>query len=177
MKNIWPRYLLILLLSFLSGCWLSPKDSVGNVSSHAELLRSGVYGTRALQESSASWITNRTALEQTYSNLSKHQTEYSGTLPEIDFKKYGILFLEMGQRPTGGYTINFDPSLSCVVDKTSVIRVIWKTPKDGVIVTQAVTSPFMLLIIRHVDITSISVMDQNEQSLFELSIKSRNDFM
>ena len=170
MKNIWPRYFLILLLGLLSGCWLTQKDSVGNASNHAELLRSGVYGTRALQESSASWITNRTTLEQTYSNLGKHQIESGGELPEIDFETFGILLLEMGQRPTGGYAISFDPSLSSVVDKKSIIHVIWKTPKDGVIVTQAVTSPFMLLKIRHADITSISVLDQNEQSLFELSI-------
>jgi hypothetical protein len=170
MKSIWPRYFLILLLGLLSGCWLTPKDSVGNASNHAELLRNGVYGTRALQESSASWITNRTALEQTYSNLGKHQIESGAALPDIDFETYGVLLLEMGQRPTGGYAINFDPSLSFLVDKKSVIHVILLTPKDGMVVTQAVTSPFILLKIRHVDITSISVLDQNEQALFELFI-------
>jgi hypothetical protein len=170
MINKWPRYFLILLLGLLSGCWLTQKDSVGNASNHAELLRSGVYGTRTLQESSASWITNRMALVETISNLDKHQIESGGELPEIDFEIYGILLLEMGQRPTGGYAINFDSSLSYVVDKKVVIHVILKPPAEGMVVTQAVTSPFMLLKIRHVDITSISVLDQNEQALFELFI-------
>jgi len=170
MKNIWPRYLLIILLGLLSGCWFTQKDSVGNASNHAELLCSGVGGARVLEEFSATWITNQTTLEQTFSTLGKHQIESGCALPDIDFKIYGILLLEMGQRPTGGYTINFDSSLSCVVDKKAVIHVILKPPAEGMVVTQAVTSPFMLLKIRHVDLTAILVMDQNEQPLFDISI-------
>ena len=170
MNNIWLRYFLILLLGLLSGCWFTQKDSVGSASNHTALLCSGVYGARVLEEFSATWITNHKTLEQIYSTLGKHQIESGGALPEIDFKIHGILLLEMGQRPTGGYTINFDSSLSCVVDKKAVIHVILKSPAKGMVVTQAVTSPFMLLKVRHVDLTSISVLGQNEQSLFELFI-------
>ena len=126
MKNIWPRYFLILLLGLLSGCWLTQKESVGNGYALAELLHSNVYGTRVLEDASATWITDHTTLEQTYSSLGKHQIDTGKVLPEIDFETYGILLVEMGQKPTGGYAINFDPSLSCLIDKKAIIHVILK---------------------------------------------------
>ncbi len=57
------RFLLFILLGLLSSCWPTQKESAGNGSSLAELLCNGVYGTRMLQEPSATWITNRTSLE------------------------------------------------------------------------------------------------------------------
>jgi len=165
------RFLLIILLGLLSGCWLTQKESVGNGSNPAELLRNGVYGTRTLRESSATWITNRATLEQVYSALNKRQLKDIEILPNIDFDQYGVLFLEMGQRPTGGYSIDFTPSLSHVVDEQAVISISWNTPEDGVLLTQAVTSPFMFLKICRVDIVSIAVLDQGEQPLFEIPVK------
>lgn len=170
MNILWSRYFLISIFVILSGCWFTQQEGNGNGTNDAELLYSGVHGTRAYQEPSALWITDRMALEQTYSNLGKNKIESGETIPEIDFNTYGILLLEMGQRPTGGYTINFDPLLSGVIDKNAVIHVILETPVEGMVVTQAVTSPFILLKIRHVGVTSINVLDQNEQILFELLI-------
>jgi len=164
------RFLLILMIALLSGCWLTQKDSTGHDTNPVELLASGVHGSRMLQESSATWITNTTTLEQVYSSLNKHQMGNYTAVPDIDFDSYGILLLEMGQRPTGGHAVHFNPSLSCVVDKKAVIHVILKSPAKGMVVTQALTSPFMLFKVRHVDLTSISVLGQNEQPLFEFFI-------
>jgi len=165
------RFLLVILLGLLSGCWLTQQESAGNDSIPAELLRSGVYGSRTLQDSSATWITNRKALEAVSSALSKRQIKDGEVLPDIDFERYGVLYLEMGQKPTGGYSIDFIPSLSRMIDKQAFIRISWNTPKEGVLLTQAVTSPFMLLKIRRAHITSIVVLNQDEQPLFEIPIE------
>jgi len=167
MKNRCLRFFIVLFLGLLTGCWWCQTESTGNASDSAELLKSGVYGTRTLQDLSATWITNRTIFEETYAALHKHQVESGKELPDIDFDSYGILLLEMGLKPTGGYTIHFDPLLSGVVDKKSVIHVVLKNPAEGMVVTQAVTSPFLLLKVRRSDIRSVSVLDQNGQSLFE----------
>ena len=165
------QFILIILLGPLSGCWLTQQKSAGDSSNPVELLRSGVYGSRTLQDSSATWITNRTVLEHVYSALNKRYLKGGVALPDIDFDTYGVLFLEMGQRPTGGYSIEFTPSQSRVVDKQAVIIISWNTPEEGVFLTQAVTSPFILLKFRRVHITSIAVLDQNEQLLFEIPVK------
>ena len=164
------RFLLILLIALLSGCWLTQKDSTGFNTNVFELLQSGVYGSRTLQESSATWINNSADLEQIYAALNKHQMGNNSTLPDIDFELFGVLLLEMGQRPTGGYAIHFDPALSRVVDKKAGIHVNWKTPADGMLLTQALTSPFLLLKIPKADIVSILVFDSDKEPLFEISV-------
>jgi len=165
------RFLLTILLGLLSGCWFTQQESAGNSSIPAEVLRSGVNGARTIHDSSALWISSRAVLEHVYTVLNNHQLKNSKTLPNIDFDKYGVLFLEMGQRPTGGYSIDLTPSLSRVIDKQAVINISWNTPLEGLLLTQAVTSPFLLLKIYRADIISILVVDQNEQPLFEIPVR------
>ncbi len=165
------RFLLVVLLGLLSGCWLTQHESIGANSDPAELLHKGVYGSRTLYDASASWVTNPIALENTYAALNKRQLKDAVVLPNIDFEKYGVLFLEMGQRPTGGYTIDFSPSLSRVIDKQAIIKISWNMPQEGLLLTQAVTSPFILIKVDRANITSIIVVDQNEKLLFEIAIR------
>lgn len=164
------RSLLIILFGLLSGCWPSQEKGAGDNFNPAEFLCSGVYGARTAQNPSAMWITNRTLLEQVYSLLNKRQLQDGEALPDIDFDVYGVLLLEMGQRPTGGYDIDFVPSLSRVINKQAVIYISWNTPDKGVLLTQAMTSPFLMLKIYRADITSIVVVDQDEQLLFEIPV-------
>ena len=165
------RFLLVVLFGLLSGCWLTQHESIGAQSNPAELLRKGVYGSCTLYDASGSWVTNPMALENIYAALNKRQLKDGVVLPNIDFEKYGVLFLEMGQRPTGGYTIDFSPSLSRVIDKQAIIKISWNMPQEGLLLTQAVTSPFILLKIYRADITSIIVVDQNEKILFEIPVR------
>jgi len=80
------RFLLVILLWLLSSCLLTQQESTDDSSHPVELLRSGVYGARTLQDPSATWITTRTALEHVYSALSRRQLKDSVALPDIAFK-------------------------------------------------------------------------------------------
>ena len=166
------RFFVIIFIGLFSGCWFTQQpESADNGSVSAVLLYSGVSGVRTMKDASALWITNRKALEDVFSALSRRQIEDGDVLLDIDFDRYGVLYLEMGQKPTGGYSIDFIPSLSRVIDKQAFINISWNTPGEGVFLTQAVTSPFILIKICRADITSIVVVDQDEQPLFELSIE------
>ena len=161
----------VILLLLISSCRTTQTGSADeSCTGPAELLRSGVYGPRTLQGSSAAWITDPTTLNQVYTLLDKYQTGKSEALTDIDFDTYGILFIEMGRQPTGGYSIDFVPSQSRVVEKKAFICISWNTPKVGAVLTQVVTSPFMLLKICRSGIASIVVIDQNERPLFETAI-------
>ena len=164
------RFLLIIFLGLLSGCWFTLHDAPGNGSKPAELLRSGVHGTRTLQPPAVTWITDRTALKQVYTALNRHSIGNNVELPDINFDLYGVLLIEMGQKSTGGYAIKFDPSHARVLENQTIIHVSWNTPPDGAMLTQAITSPFILLKIQRTGIASIAVLDQREQLLFEISI-------
>ena len=165
------RFLAIVFLGMLWGCWLTQQDGNGASPVPAELLIKGVNGSRTSDHASATWITHRIALEQVYFALNKRQLNGGYTPPDIDFETYGVLLLEMGQKPTGGYTMDFDPSSARVMDKQAVIKIFWHTPNEGAFVTQAVTSPFMLIKIYRTGIVSIRVIDQDGQPLFEIPVR------
>jgi protease stability complex PrcB-like protein len=162
----------IISVSLLLGCWLTPQPkSADNQSKPAELLQSGVYGINMLQEPSATWITDHADLLELYKNLNKRHGGDDGNPPEMDFNIYGVLFLEMGQKSTGGYAFSFNPSHSHVVASQTVIQVEWNVPLEGTIVTQVLTSPYILLKVKKTEINSILVLDQNGRPLFEIPIK------
>jgi len=162
----------IISISLLLGCWFTPQpESADNQSDPAELLQSGAYGISMLQEPSATWITDHADLLELYKNLNKRHSGDDGNPPEMDFNIYGVLFLEMGQKSTGGYAFSFNPSHSHVVASQTVIQVGWNVPPEGAIVTQVLTSPYILLKVKKTEINTILVLDQNGRSLFEIPIK------
>ncbi len=103
--------------------------------------------------------------------MNKRQLKDSEVLPDIDFDVYGVLFLEMGQKPTGGYSIDFNPSLSRVVDKQAVIQYFLEYSGGRRIIDPGSDKPFHMLKIYRADITSIAVLNQDEQPLFEIPDK------
>jgi hypothetical protein len=175
MHNVGVRLIQILALTLagiICGCWLNqqPQVSDGN-SSRAELLLKGTYGIRTDDDPSATRVKDQVTLDEFYQKLNTRQGGKAIETPQIDFTKFGILLLEMGQKPSGSYTINFDPSKTEVDNDKLVLHVRWDVPAQGMAVTQSVTSPFILLKVSTSDITSIRVFDQNNRSRFEVPIE------
>ncbi len=69
----------------------------------------------------------------------------SQALPIVDFANESVVFLEAGEKPTGGYSIN----ISGLVDQTDllVIHYLVSVPPTGAVVTQTLTHPWSLQII------------------------------
>ncbi len=162
------KWFVFFLISIFYGCWFSQQPhGADDGSTRVELLLKGTYGTRTLAEPAVAWIKDQSALNTLYQELNARHGGKSNAAPQIDFKKFGILFLEMGQKPSGGFAINFDASKTQVNKDNLVLHINWKIPAEGMTVTQAITSPFFMLKIKHTDITSILVLDQNNRALFE----------
>ncbi len=174
MQNIGVRLSLILILimvGMLYGCWFNQQpQGAGGSSVRAELLLKGTYGIRTLAEPSATWIKDQASLATLYQNLNARLGGKGVETPQIEFNNFGVLFLEMGRKPSGGYAINFDPSKTQVDNDQLTIHVNWDSPAQGMTVTQVITSPFIVLKIMHTDITLIQVLDQKNQTLFETHI-------
>lgn len=166
------RLLAIILFGLISGCWFNTHSQTCNALNLAELIRKGAQGGTSQKSANATWISDPEALQHVFTAIDRYQLGNDANMtPDIDWNRYGVLFIEMGQKTTGGYSIDFIPSLSRVVDKQALIHISWNTPEEGAFLTQAVTSPFMLLKIYRAEITSIVVLNQDELPLFEIPIK------
>lgn len=75
--------------------------------------------------------------------------------PKIDFTKSRVITIFTGQKPTGGYSVGYKSAtlngntLKLVVETTA--------PAPGRIVTQVITSPFVMLQIENTDFNAVQV--------------------
>jgi hypothetical protein len=72
-----------------------------------------------------------------------------GEPPAVDFDKEGVLFISTGERPTGGYAVEVKAIRrdgdAIVVDAPVT------SPAPDAMVTQALTSPFVVIVIPNVE--------------------------
>ncbi|PSQ82850.1 MAG: hypothetical protein BRD30_13575 [Bacteroidetes bacterium QH_2_63_10] len=84
--------------------------------------------------------------------------------PEVDFEDTVVVAIVLGQRPTGGHSVEIDEVRA--TDDGGEMRVTFTetVPGDGCLVTQALTSPYVLA----------TVEAQDEEFTFESSTKTRS---
>jgi len=163
-------FFVAILAIMANGCCVMQGNNNSNDKSKSiELLRKGVNSGRLHEAPSATWITTAADLSSVYARLGNLQVE-NLAIPDIDFEIYGLLLIEMGQKPTGGHGIEFDPDLSRFIENQAMVHLRWNTPKEGRVVTQVVTSPYILIKIEKTAIESIIIFDQKQNLLFEISI-------
>lgn len=89
-------------------------------------------------------------------------------MPDINFGHSWALLIEMGQKSTGGYSVSLDKFSSRLSDETAVIRINWNTPSKDALMTQIITSPYLMLRLSKENFTKVVVVDQENQTLFEI---------
>jgi len=84
--------------------------------------------------------------------------------PEVDFEDTVVVAIVLGQRPTGGHSVEIDEVRA--TDDGGEMRVTFTetVPGDGCLVTQALTSPYVLA----------TVEAQDEEFTFESSTKTHS---
>ena len=122
-------------------------------------------------EPSAEWILSRQALQKIFSDAASHTLPASAaeTTAEVDLAAYRVLLVRMGLKPTAGYSLHCLPERSGLDGATAVVAVQWSTPPPGQAGAQVVTNPFVLLKISKRGYNRVKVVDQNDQTLFELA--------
>jgi hypothetical protein len=82
----------------------------------------------------------------------------------------GALWIRMGRQTTGGYALELAAPSAQVIKKTAFIRIDWHKPNPGMLVTQAFTSPCLLLKVPKQGIEMIHVIDQQGKVRAKISI-------
>jgi hypothetical protein len=82
----------------------------------------------------------------------------------------GVLRIRMGSRPTGGYALEPAGATAQVIDRTALIRIKWRKPEPGMMVTQAFTSPCLLLKVPRQGLDTIRVIDQQDRVRAEIPV-------
>ncbi len=108
------------------------------------------------------WIETQQAYQTLFSELRKsYISNHDEQPPPVDFSQNGVLLVAMGQRNTGGYAVDFANSEAVISAGVLRFSVNWREPRKGMMVTQALTSPCMLLKTPKAEFERIEIKDQN----------------
>ncbi|WP_158583495.1 protease complex subunit PrcB family protein [Salinisphaera sp. Q1T1-3] len=72
----------------------------------------------------------------------------------------GLVVVEMGQRPTGGYALELDDKKTRVNDGTLQIAMDWHAPRLDAAVSQAMTTQCVALALPAGDYDNVTIVDQ-----------------
>jgi hypothetical protein len=118
----------------------------------ANELRMKVLGRGAfsgIQEAKQLVITNQIQWAEIWQKHSVQNKEPKKPAPEVDFSKQSVLFVALGQKRTGGYSVG----ITDVQKKDGKTEVIVQTtsPKPGGFQIQALTAPFVAVAVPRIE--------------------------
>jgi len=170
-KTHW-LWILILLTSLgltITACRANHQGGATNENPVIVVLHQDTQGMRTDASPSAVWIKTDEELVHFHAGLKALKIENaSKPIPQIDFQQSRILLIEMGQKPTGGYSLEFVPEATFVADDIFHIGLQWTEPESESMVTQVLTSPTLLLTMEKGDYSSVEILDQHGKVLFDL---------
>lgn len=90
-----------------------------------------------------------------------------------DPQNHGVLWISMGRKPTGGFGIELAQPTAILHNGIATVHVRLHQPAPGAMVTQAFTSPCILVKLASAGIDTIYIEDQTGQRLAQVDLPSR----
>ena len=156
--NIVPILIAVILFA---GCLATNANTEADKSIGVKEIYSSINCGSRQQETLSVWINTQNQLNSIWQSL--HSIRLGGnspSAPHVDFTTHNVFLIRMGIQKSGGYSLDLAEEASTVKDKTATIHVSWIQPEEGAFVTQALTSPCLLLKIEKGDYHTIQVKDQ-----------------
>ena len=180
MINIWSKNsvltrvlaLVAMVMALLFACGMGQRGSAPPPELNVDVLLTGTQGIDSRLEASAEWIASREELEQLLADQKTRQLPAQEQKPalEVDFTLSRILLVRMGQKPTAGYSLKLNPESCSISGQTAFISLIWTEPDPGMVAAQVITNPYILLKISKGGYDAVKIVDQHDQTRFDLPV-------
>lgn len=133
----------------LAAACATSKNSAVNQPTNAQTPRSLAYGYHSgLAEASQVVVRDAQAFEELWKRNNNTRIP-TPERPQVDFEKEMVLFVALGQRPTGGYGVRIEETHK-EGDKL-VVEALETKPKEGALVPMALSSPYDLAAVPRFD--------------------------
>jgi hypothetical protein len=162
MKAAWFQGLLVLGL-VLFGCHLPAGSRSSDPALEVRLLHRGTTCDGSTVSPQATWIADRDHFREVYRRLKRAVIAAAADgVPAVDFSRETLVLVEMGRKPTGGYFLELKSTKARVLDDSAQVELVWNVPAPGAMVTQALTSPCILIALpRNSSYSRVLILDQN----------------
>ena len=123
------------------------------------------------QISDHQWLNNQGDLDKTFrTSQGAFMSPGASQSPKVDFDKYGVALLTMGQQRTGGYAVKLADSKLVVEGSVATLHIQWQEPQPGMMVTQALTQPCVFIQVPRGSYQTLRVVDQHGNMRAELKV-------
>lgn len=139
----------VILLSLLAACGINPFKR----GADPDVIGQSIYCGTPSQDAAVHYFDQAAAFGDwlEYRSIAEFDAEMASA---------GLVVVEMGQRPTGGYHLKMDASESRIDGDTLKLRMTWNAPRLDAAVSQALTSPCVAIKPPKGDFDRIEVRDQ-----------------
>ncbi|MDX2451282.1 protease complex subunit PrcB family protein [Desulfosarcina sp.] len=153
--------LLLALNLMLGACTHSSQTAPGKVPLTA--IHSGRQMVAVSKTLGGMWITNEDQLAALIDQAAWGTMIPAKpiALPEIDFAASGVLVVWMGEMPSGGYALELMAEAAKVENRTALVPLRWIEPEKGLLTTQIITHPYLMVRMGKGNYDTITVIDPN----------------
>ena len=114
-----------------------------------------------LPQAQTRWLRTQPEYHSLFRELRQSYMGDQALPPPVDWSEYGVLLVAMGQKNTGGYGLALDGAGAALSDGVLGITLQWREPQKGMMVTQVLTSPCILLKVPKSGFDRIEIKDQS----------------
>lgn len=150
----------LLVLAGLLGAADRAVIAEGGGALGAEVLLGDAHCASDEAHPSVAWIEDPQTFRDLYQDLVE-RVDSTITVPRIDFAREGVLRIAMGQQPTAGYGLGFQPGAARLEQDVLEVEVVWQKPPPDAILPQVITHPCLLLRLPAVAFSRIRILDQD----------------
>jgi len=165
--------LCLLSVAAYSQCGQSDAEPVA-IASVALILLDGVQSGIGVSESmEAYWISSEKQWDDVLASVPVLMLEIppeSEKKPDVDYSKYGVLLIRMGEKPNGGYGLALMSDDAKIENREARIQVRYSEPEPDGMYTQALVYPHLVIKMEKGAFDGIAVVDQNGSVMLRISI-------
>ena len=128
------------------------------------LISSDQWGFGESKSEEAIWVSDEKQWNSLTSSIPAESLEIMprpAERPDIDFTKYGVLVIRMGEKPNGGYRLTLAADVARIETREARISVLWGEPEPDYMYTLAIVHPQLIIKMEKGAFDSIAVVDQN----------------
>jgi len=165
--------LCFLSVAAYSQCGQSGAEPVALASVALVLLDSAQQGIGVSTSMEAYWISSEKQWDDILASVPVLMLEIppeSAKKPDVDYAKYGVLLIRMGEKPNGGYRLALMSDDAKIENREARIQVRYSEPEPDGIYTQAFVYPHLVIKMEKGAFDRIAVVDQNGSVILRISI-------
>lgn len=117
------------------------------------------------------WITDRNQLTAALAAAGSKALENRFARYSMDWQRDGLVWIDMGLKPSGGYALSLARPVAALSADTAVITVRWRQPRPGSVVTQQLTAPCLLVRLERGKFHTIKIKDDTGRERAGLQMK------